>query len=407
MSYKLYPSAADRWLNCPGSVVLSKDAPYRPSVYAAEGTVAHSVAEDCLRLHLDPSDYVGEKRSADGFEFEVDHAMAAAVAVYVDQVEQFTSSGEWVVQIEKRLEAALAPGFAPISGRFDFFAYRLTETGVEVALLDLKFGAGVAVDAEDNDQLLTYGLIVREWLRAAKGLSVSMVQALIIQPRAADGNAVKTALFSSQSLDNHEKRIFTATERIRMFLDAQSVEGQLEQLQPGDWCRWCPAKATCPRLHFEALEQARKDFGSLPLLESPGKLSKERLLFWLEHAKTFEDWIDSLRDHAKERLEAGEELEGWKLVESIGNRRWGSSEEEVAAALKKAGFKKKDLFETRLLSPAQVEKVAPASLKKSEAKDVVDALTVRPALGLSLVPAKDKRPAVSRSRPEDDFKPVG
>lgn len=407
MSLKFYPSAADRWLNCPGSVVLSKDSPYRPSAYAAEGTVAHSLAEDCLRLGLDPSDFVGEKRSADGYEFEIDHAMAEAVRIYVDQVERFAESGEWVIAIETRLESLeLLSGLGPLSGRFDFFAYRLTESGVEVALLDLKFGAGVSVDAEDNPQLKTYALIASEWLRRTRGLGVSMIQALIIQPRAADGLAVKTALFSLESLERHREDIARAAQGVQAYQAATELEGQLEQLRPGDWCRWCPAKATCPRLHEEALAQARKDFGELPLLESPAKLSRERLLFWLEHAKTFEDWIDSIREHAKTRLESGEELQGWKLVESIGNRRWAGSEEEVEKSLRKAGFKKKDLFETRLLSPAQVEKVAPVGLKKSEAKEIVDALTIRPAQGLALVSAKDKRPAVSRSRPEDDFKPL-
>ena len=44
---KLSPSAASRWLNCPGSVALCATLPTPPSTYYAdEGTAAHALAED-------------------------------------------------------------------------------------------------------------------------------------------------------------------------------------------------------------------------------------------------------------------------------------------------------------------------------------------------------------------------
>ena len=46
---KLSPSAAYRWINCPGSVALAEQCPPAPSsAYADEGTLAHAVAETKL-----------------------------------------------------------------------------------------------------------------------------------------------------------------------------------------------------------------------------------------------------------------------------------------------------------------------------------------------------------------------
>ena len=46
---KLSPSAAARWINCPGSIRLSEKVPPPPSSdYADEGTLAHAVAETKL-----------------------------------------------------------------------------------------------------------------------------------------------------------------------------------------------------------------------------------------------------------------------------------------------------------------------------------------------------------------------
>ena len=41
----LSPSSAHRWLNCPLAPRLEATLPEKPSEYAHEGTVAHSVCE--------------------------------------------------------------------------------------------------------------------------------------------------------------------------------------------------------------------------------------------------------------------------------------------------------------------------------------------------------------------------
>jgi hypothetical protein len=56
------PSAAARWVNCPGSVALYKlhQPEDTSSSYANEGSAAHALAEMCLLMGMDPHEMIGE-----------------------------------------------------------------------------------------------------------------------------------------------------------------------------------------------------------------------------------------------------------------------------------------------------------------------------------------------------------
>ena len=57
---ELSPSKSSRWIACPGSIALSREAPpQETSSYAQEGTAQHTVAENCLRKERDPKDFLG------------------------------------------------------------------------------------------------------------------------------------------------------------------------------------------------------------------------------------------------------------------------------------------------------------------------------------------------------------
>ena len=84
----LSPSAAHRWSHCTACLKLEQTIPDTGSSYAAEGTLAHSLAELCLRKHFDniPDDeYVrrlGEIRSDPMYSPE----METYVGLYMDAV---------------------------------------------------------------------------------------------------------------------------------------------------------------------------------------------------------------------------------------------------------------------------------------------------------------------------------
>jgi len=99
---RLGASSASRWFACPGSVKLSgrvtETAPV--SVYAAEGTAAHALAEICLRGKHEADEMIG--RTVEGFE--VDEGMAEAVQVYLDTVRDLLfMAGDSDLSIETRI----------------------------------------------------------------------------------------------------------------------------------------------------------------------------------------------------------------------------------------------------------------------------------------------------------------
>ena len=89
---ELGASSSERWLNCAGALVLSKDTLRpTPSEVAAEGTVAHFIAAECLQLGADADSYIGDKFEADGFQFTVDRAMAESIQVYLDNIAEYAA----------------------------------------------------------------------------------------------------------------------------------------------------------------------------------------------------------------------------------------------------------------------------------------------------------------------------
>lgn len=56
-------SGASRWLACPGSVALEKFFHEQSSVFADEGTLAHSLGERCLDTGEDPINYLFKTQS--------------------------------------------------------------------------------------------------------------------------------------------------------------------------------------------------------------------------------------------------------------------------------------------------------------------------------------------------------
>ena len=72
---KLSPSSSKRWMICAGSIRLIEElgVESKTSKYAAEGTVAHSVGEDCLENNEDAVYYIGEYREADGYKLSLIH----------------------------------------------------------------------------------------------------------------------------------------------------------------------------------------------------------------------------------------------------------------------------------------------------------------------------------------------
>ena len=135
---KFSPSAAERWMTCPGSVAACLDAPDSSSKYADEGTAAHELAERIL-LGADGTSLVGQT-AENGVEFTQD--MLTEVTKYVNYVQDLVRSTGGTLMVEQRLPLSSITG-EEAHGTAD--AVILTDD--EILIVDLKFGMGVQVYA--------------------------------------------------------------------------------------------------------------------------------------------------------------------------------------------------------------------------------------------------------------------
>lgn len=149
---KLSPSGAHRWMACPGSVVLEADIPDTGSVYADEGTAAHTLASYCLIDGMDADDYLGEAIRVGERRFDVDENMVRYVQDYVKLVREYAHGG--TLMVEQAVPIGHLTGEEGATGTSDAVVLQRNE----LVVIDLKYGMGVKVDAERNPQLMMYAL---------------------------------------------------------------------------------------------------------------------------------------------------------------------------------------------------------------------------------------------------------
>ena len=320
------PSAAARWLACPGSIAVAAGMSDRAGEDAAQGTVAHQLAASAAQ-GLDPHDLVGTTITAENFDIEIDTEMAACAQRYAEMLSQLR--GERL--IETRVTIA-----DDCWGTLD--AAVISED--RAVVLDLKYGRGVTVAVTKNPQLTLYALGL---LRAYPALKFFTLQ--IFQPRVRE--VLTSWSVTADYLREFERNILNpALQAARAYVVMHHVDHAVP-LRAGIHCRWCPARATCPELASHAVRMAQHAFGT------PAGIPLATLAEVLTAADLIDAWVTAVRREALARAEQGESIAGFKLVPKRAVRSWGDPA-AVGAALQLIGC---DPFAPRELhSPAQMEK---------------------------------------------------
>lgn len=364
-------SSAHRWTACPGSVALSAGIPRRSSSYAAEGSAAHYVAWQCLYRNTDAWSWIGRVLNFDGYEITITREMAKAVQTYLDYIGATPKD-------DMRIEALfkLSKIDDRLWGTSDAVLWQAEDR--RLIVVDYKHGAGVRVRAEGNVQLSYYAL----GALMQHGYPALTVRTVIVQPNIdwGDGEPIRSEEFDALELLDFAADLREAVRR---------VDERPNEYTPGDHCQFCPGQAICPALTAKAKELAVQDF-------TPAAYSSEQLGQILDWLPRLDKWASAVREFAYNECVAGRTVPGYKLVDKRGTRVWADEQKAVTAMLA-AGLKDDDMYEQKLCSPAQAEKMLG---KKGFLP--VSGHVVMHSSGTALVPESDKRPAVNSAA--EDFK---
>lgn len=384
---KLSPSSAERWFNCAGVINLinrciAEGRPLRGSgKAAAEGTVAHGLAEDFVQGKVDLltlTSRVGETVMQEGFEIEITDAMIEGVIEYADHVIAVKRAMKHKpAGIVGEAEVTLAASSVDPEV-YGFTDYLLYQKGDQLHVMDFKFGKGV-VPAEENKQGLVYVLGAVDLLKSV----FDKVVFHIIQPRRMDGGeSVDTWELPKGRIEAFREELRAAIKRTR---DPKAP------LTAGAWCKFCPVEAHCPEKGASLERAVQTTFTRIPAAPSKevalamifppvALLSAEQVARILDHEDGLDSFLEAVRERARaELLKDSNSIPGYKLVEGKTNRAW-SAEGEVESAFAMLGDER---YNRKLKSPAQMEKIA--------GKEEVAKLTYKPAGKLTVAKSADKR----------------
>jgi hypothetical protein len=340
---------------CPGSVNAEGGRVDRTSSFAEEGTRAHDLMEIALKS--------GKPCSG----LTQDAEMADFVQVYVDYVNSLIKKEDSVF-IERRVDFSewVPGGFGT--------ADTIVMDDDRIHIVDLKYGKGVAVFAENNPQAMLYALGAYAdfmFMGDFKTIRIS-----IVQPR----------LDSISEWEIGVTDLLKFGETVRQA--AEATEAPKAKRIPGEkQCKFCKAKADCPALMKLTSDTLMADFDQLDEATPPNRLDDEQMRVALENKHLIEAWLLSVENFAKERLAMGEPFPGFKLVEGRSVRGW--SDDGVAGDILEYHLGE-TAFTKKMVTPAQAEKL----LGKAR-KGLIQDLIVKPPGKPSLAKETDPRPAIT------------
>lgn len=403
---RLAPSDSKRWSTCTASINFeAENAPRVPkdtgSVYAQEGTLAHDYAEAVLTGKIRMEQVPNGERSHDKDFPDAD--FYTPVKTYVDYCQSITPEG--VVPFVE----AETPLFydTDSTGTCDFVVVA-SEDLVEV--VDYKHGAGVYVEVEDNPQLAIYAMSTIADLESG-GLydfePDTTVKITVAQPRYRGSEPIRTWELTLKDLRDFCRDLEYAAVQI------QENRG-LKFAPSEDACRWCACKAFCAARadalteglepdgidHLAALddldrEEAKKMEPEDRIAARCGQtLTDEQLVSLFQKASQITSFLKDVTEHLTDRANAGQPVEGTKLVMGReGNRAW--ADEEEADKVIGRRLKADERYTKKLITPTQAQKLLKEAFESKRFERRFDELVTRSPAKPVLAPESDRRQAIT------------
>jgi len=372
---KLSASGSAQWMNCPGSIKATEGMISTSSVFAEEGSAAHELADICLSTNVSPSSWTG-KPLVEWNAWTVTEEMAGYVQEYVDFV--ISLGGFQSYEIRADFSAWVPDGF----GTSDAVVY-VAETKT-LHVVDLKYGQGIKVYAENNTQGILYALGVFDAMSLSH--EIERIVITIVQPRM---NHIDEWSIDVDALMKWGEVISQAAE-LALSDDAPLIPGEKQ-------CQWCDAKPSCPALLKLTETTMMAEFDDLDTVPVDSLTDKQMALA-LNNKKLILSWLDAIAATVKDRLLSGQDFPGYKLVAGNQSRSWSVDDGVVYTALvDDFGVESDDkIYITKIISPAQAEKLV-GKKRAAELVPMIQSKEGSPTLAVD----SDKRRAVNVS--VDDF----
>ena len=364
------PSRLEQILNCTGSLLASEGIEDTTSEYAESGTAAHALAEWKLRKAL--KQRAGKRPTSDYWTDEMEELTDDYCNYCMEQFSQAkNASSDAIAFVEQQVNIEeYAPG---CFGTVDFMA--ISEDTLYVT--DLKYGRGVQKDAENNPQLMAYGLGALDI--AMPIFEVSEVVLTIYQPRLSH--------ISQWTISVEDLLSWAQNELKPKVEEALSNNGTFHA---GDWCRFCKVRETCRTRAEEYMRLIDLEF------KPPALLTDEEVGEVMSKAEALGQWVSDVMAYASaQAIENGKHWDGYKIVEGRSVRKFSAPDDTIAEAAKEAGYT--DIYNRSLITLTAFEKL----MGKDTFQEVLGKYVTKPAGKLTLVPVSDKRPEVTVTNLDD------
>ena len=369
----LSASGAHRWLECTPAARLELEFKDQESTAAAQGTAAHNLCEHKLKKAL----HIRSKRPVSEFnDDEMEEHSDAYVEYVLEQLEEVKKNcKDPLVLIEERLDFScyVPEGFGT--------ADTIIIGDKNLHIIDMKYGQGILVYAEDNPQMKLYALGA---LASYESLyDIEEVTMHIFQPRREN---VSAWTISVDELKKWAENDLVPKAKL-------AFKGEGEYL-PGDWCTFCRAAVKCRARADEKLKLAQSEFKLPPLL------TDNEIEEILSKLSDLTRWANEIVAYATDAaVNHGKEWSGFKVVEGRSNRKY-KDEDKVAEVAKANGYK--DIYRTSLITLTEMEKL----MGKQKFKDILGDFIIKPPGKPTLVPLSDKRQALNVSSAKTEFNKI-
>lgn len=358
---KFSPSAAHRILACTPSLLLEQQFPNDTSTYAAEGTAAHDLAEHKLKKALKMR---SKKPISEYDSDEMDEYTDTYVEYVLETIEKAKENcKDLQILIEQKLDFS-----DYVEGGFGTGDFITVGTGT-LHVIDFKYGRGVIVSAEKNQQMMLYALGALSLFDML--YDIEKVTMTIVQPRVDNFSAYEMSV---------EELLKWAEEELKPKAElALKGEGKF---CAGEHCRFCRAKNKCRARALKNLELMKYEFAD------PALLSDEEIAEIMGVAEELSKWASDIYTYATAlAINEDKQWDGFKLVEGRTRRKY-TDEEAAAEVAKTAGYT--DIYKKNLIPITEMEKL----MGKKKFKDILSSFVEKPKGKLTLVADTDKRKEV-------------